>query len=445
MSETSIDHPGADLRNREAQDERAIDRLARRLVLRKLADLHGGRLTLIDDEGRHAFGESNAELDATLRVRDPRFYRRALLGGGLGVAESYTLGEWESFELPSLLRILLRNMASVRRMERGPARFRGLIARAYHRIRRNTRRGAAKNIHAHYDLGNEFFRLMLDETMTYSCGVFESGKAGLRDAQVAKYERICRRLRLSERDHVLEIGTGWGGFAIHAAAAYGCRVTTTTISKQQHDWAERRVRYLGLQDRVTVLLQDYRDLEGQYDKAVSIEMIEAVGHEYLPRFFGRLAELLAPGGEALIQAITSCDQRYERYRRSIDFIRHCIFPGSCVPSVTALCNAMTLGSDLRLSQLEDIGPHYAKTLAAWRNQFHANVEAVRSLGHPERFIRLWHYYLCYCEAGFAERYLGDAQMLLRKPGRREEDVLPELPEARAEARGVLGMAPEDAA
>lgn len=427
MSETTIEHTGAGLPRREAAKAGAIDRLARRTVLRKLARLQGGRLTLIDGADRHAFGEPDAELDATLRVQNPRFYRRALFGGGLGVAESYVLGEWESFELLSLLRILLRNMASVRRMERGPARLRALIARGYHHFRRNTRRGAARNIHAHYDLGNDFFRLMLDETMTYSCGVFESPHSGLREAQVAKYERICRRLRLSERDHVLEIGTGWGGLAIHAAAAYGCRVTTTTISRQQHDWAERRIRYLGLQDRVTVLLQDYRDLEGQYDKAVSIEMIEAVGHEYLPGFFGRLAGLLAPGGEALIQAITSCDQRYERYRRSIDFIRHCIFPGSCVPSVTALCNAMTRGSDLRLSQLEDIGPHYAKTLAAWRNRFHSNVEGVRALGHPETFVRLWHYYLCYCEAGFAERYLGDVQMLVRRPGRRDGDVLPELP------------------
>jgi cyclopropane-fatty-acyl-phospholipid synthase len=283
------------------------------------------------------------------------------------------------------------------------------------------------NIAAHYDLGNDFYALFLDRTMTYSSGLFESPDATLEEASLAKYDRICRKLTLSSRDHVLEIGTGWGGFALHAATNYGCRVTTTTISRAQQDFARERIRGAGLEGRVDVLLQDYRNLTGKYDKLVSIEMIEAVGHHYLNAFFNACSGLLKDDGEMLLQAITIRDQVFDRHKRSVDFIKRYIFPGSCIPSVAAISLAVARVTDLRLFHLEDITPHYARTLQAWRRKFFDNLEEVRKLGYPETFIRMWEYYLSYCEAGFAERYLGDAQMLFTKPLSRKEPLPPGLP------------------
>ncbi|MDH5499845.1 MAG: cyclopropane-fatty-acyl-phospholipid synthase family protein, partial [Gammaproteobacteria bacterium] len=285
-----------------------------------------------------------------------------------------------------------------------------------------------KNISAHYDLGNEFFSLWLDETMMYSSAVFERSDMTLQEASVAKLERICRKLQLSSEDHVLEIGTGWGGFAIHAASQYGCRVTTTTISREQFEHATRRVAEAGLQDRITLLLRDYRDLEGRYDKLVSIEMIEAVGHEFLDSYFEKCAALLKPDGMMLLQAITIADQRYESALKSVDFIQRYIFPGGFLPSVTAMLRSITHSSDMRLYHLEDIGSHYAKTLFSWRMAFFRQIKKIRDMGYPDSFLRMWEYYYCYCEGAFIERAIGNVQMLLVRPDCRREPVVPALAE-----------------
>jgi cyclopropane-fatty-acyl-phospholipid synthase len=284
-----------------------------------------------------------------------------------------------------------------------------------HWLNRNSPDGSRRNIAAHYDLGNDLFALFLDDTMAYSCGVFEREDATLHEAQVAKFERACRRLRLSPSDHLLEIGTGWGGLALHAASRYGCRVTTTTISREQHDWARERIRAAGLSDRVTLLLDDYRDLRGRYDKLVSIEMIEAVGHQFLDTYTAQCSRLLEPHGAMLLQAITIRDQLYAEALESVDFIQRYIFPGSFIPSVTAIADSVRRATDMKVFHLEDIGPHYATTLRRWRERFFERIDDVRRLGYSEQFVRMWDFYLCYCEGGFLERQLGDVQMLLTKP------------------------------
>jgi len=341
-----------------------------------------------------------------LRVRDASFYRRVLLGGELGAAESYLRGEWETNDLPGLFRMLSRNAAALSQLGR-IADWLCLPARVARRLwTRNTERGSRQNIHAHYDLGNDFFRLFLDDTMTYSSGIFATRETSLREASVEKYDRICRRLRLEPGQHVVEIGTGWGGFAMHAARNYGCQVTTTTISSEQLAYAREQVEQAGLSDRVTLLCEDYRRLRGQFDRLVSIEMIEAVGAEYLPTYFRCCESLLRPGGEMVIQAITIPDQRFERYRRTQDFIQKYVFPGGCLPSLGAISGALERTESLRLIHMEDFGQDYATTLAHWRKRFWERITEVRSLGLDERFVRLWDYYLSYCEAGFREHLTG---------------------------------------
>jgi cyclopropane-fatty-acyl-phospholipid synthase len=287
-----------------------------------------------------------------------------------------------------------------------------------HWLNSNTTEGSRKNIAAHYDLGNDFFALFLDETLMYSSAIFNQHTSTLKDASELKLKTICEKLDLQATDHVIEIGTGWGGFAIYAAMHYGCKVTTTTISQQQYALAKSRVTAAGLQDKITLLLDDYRHLSGQFDKLVSIEMIEAVGHRFYDTYFAKISALLKPDGLALIQAITIQDQRYESAKKSVDFIQRYIFPGSCIPSNTAMLNSITRNSDLRLFDLEDIGPHYATTLKRWRENFFDKIEAVRKLGYSEEFIKMWEFYLCYCEGGFAERALGDVHLLLAKPDNR---------------------------
>ena len=392
----------------------ALATLLRRQVHGRLAALEGGRLVLHEGERSFAFGPGGRE--SHLFVHDPAFYAELALGGSVGAGESYMLGHWSADDLTAVMRLLLRNRPALEAMDGGLARAAAPLRAAAHWLRRNTRAGSRRNISAHYDLGNDFFELFLDETMMYSCALFEDPAATLAEAQRAKLDAVCRKLALGPGDHVLEIGTGWGGFALHAASRYGCRVTTTTISRNQHALARERVRAAGLEERVTVLLEDYRDLRGRYDKLVSIEMIEAIGHQYFGEFFRCCDARLAPGGRMLMQAITIADQRYEAARGEVDFIKRYIFPGCCIPSVTALAHAMTASSTLRIEQLEDIGPHYATTLARWRDNLLAGASRVRALGLPESFLRMWEFYLCYCEAGFAERALGDVQAVLRKDG-----------------------------
>lgn len=394
-----------------------LDGYAERLLRARLAGLEHGALTLVDDVRVVHYGQRSVRcpLSVTVRVHDARFYSDIAFGGSVGTGEAYTQGYWSVDDLTALVRILLHNRDVLDGMETGVARAAAPLRKALHWTARNTRRGSRRNISAHYDLGNEFFQLFLDPTLMYSSAIFDRPGMTLEAASIAKLERICRKLDLRPSDHVMEIGTGWGGFALHAAQHYGCRVTTTTISRQQYDLAQARIAATGLGDRVTVLLQDYRDLTGQYDKLVSIEMIEAIGHQYLDTYFRQCSALLKPDGLMLLQAITIADQRYEAALHSVDFIKRYIFPGSFIPSVAALTGAVARASDLRLFHLEDIGPHYATTLRCWCENLFANIDAVRKLGYSEAFIRMWEFYLCYCEGGFIEHATGDVHLLLVKP------------------------------
>ncbi len=394
-----------------------FDRWARAQVLARAAGIREGRLTLIDGAERFEFGRAprGESLSAAITVRDPRLWRHVVLGGTVGVGTAYLEGCWDCDDLPSLVRMFVRNRDAMFALERGWARWSGAILRGLACLRGNTRPGSRRNIAAHYDLGNEFFAAFLDETMMYSCAVFEPEDLPLAEASTLKNERICRKLALGPQDRLLEIGTGWGGFAIHAARRYGCRVTTTTISERQFEYAAERVNREGLSDRVTVLRDDYRDLKGRYDKLVSIEMIEAIGAAQYPTFFRRCTDLLEPHGTMLLQTITIADREFEQHARSVDFIKRYIFPGSCLPSVTALCAAMTRAGDLQLVHLEDLTRHYVTTLRRWRERFRANLDRVRALGFGESFVRLWEYYFGYCEGSFQERYTGDVQMLLARP------------------------------
>jgi cyclopropane-fatty-acyl-phospholipid synthase len=398
------------------QRPRPLGMLARRLVVERLALLERGRLCVEDAASQRFFGCAADGPRASIVVDDPAFYAELAFGGSVGAAESYMLGHWRADDLVALLRLVLRNRHALDAMEDGVARLSAPLRKAAHWLHRNSRAGSRRNISAHYDLGNAFFALFLDETMMYSCALFERPGMTLAEASRAKLDAVCRKLALEPGDHVLEIGTGWGGFAMHAARHYGCRVTTTTISPSQHALASERIRAAGLESRITVLLEDYRDLGGTYDKLVSIEMIEAIGHRQYGEFFGQCAARLAPGSRMLLQSITIADRHYERARDEVDFIKRYIFPGCCIPSVAALASAMAGSSDLRIVGLEDIGPHYANTLARWRENFLANIGRVRAMGYPESFCRMWEFYLAYCEAGFAERALGDVQMVLERAG-----------------------------
>ncbi len=393
---------------------RLTDRLARRAVLARLGGLASAELHLIEDEGSHVFGRDD-DLRAHVVVRDPRFWKALLFGGSIGGAEAYMDGWWDTEDLVSVVRVLARNEAALSGLEGGVARLRRPLEAVRHRLRRNSREGSRQNIAAHYDLGNDFFSLFLDPTMTYSSGVFERAEATLEEASHAKYDRLARALRLGPSDHVLEIGTGWGGFAIRAAQTRGCRVTTTTISREQHDAARERIDRAGLGDRITLLFEDYRDLRGRFDKLVSIEMIEAVGMEHLGTFFRTCSDRLAPNGAMGIQAITNREQDWEAAARRVDFIKRYVFPGGQLVSLTGVCEALARETDLRITRFEDITPHYAETLKRWRLQMNRNLEAMRGLGLPDRFLRLWHFYLCYCEGGFRERVIGAGQILFEKP------------------------------
>ena len=332
-------------------------------------------------------------------------------------------GHWRCDDMVGLIRLLVQNRTLLDGMETGMARLGGIAMRGWHALRKNTRDGSKRNIAAHYDLGNEFFGLFLSDDLMYSSALFAGADDDLESASTRKLDRICQKLRLQPGDRVIEIGTGWGGFAVHAARHYGCHVTTTTISREQHALAASRVAEAGLQDRVTLLLEDYRDLTGTYDKLVSIEMIEAIGAQYLDTYFGKLASLLKPDGLALVQAITIEDHRYKQALNSVDFIKRYVFPGSFIPSIAVMLDAKTRSSDLALTHLEDFGSSYARTLHAWRKRFMAKLPEVSAQGFDERFIRMWEFYLAYCEGGFMERSIGVAQLLMAKPGNRDAEFL----------------------
>ena len=364
-------------------------------------------------DGRvHIFGDPEADLRARVHIRDARAFRAGLLRGEIGLGEAYMAGWWEADDLVSVVRIAVRNMAA---FDQGG----GLLAtlgkaanRLLHRRRRNHVKGSRRNIGHHYDLGNDFYRLWLDPTLAYSCAVFETADQTLEAAQRSKFEIICRKLQLGPGDHLLEIGTGWGGFALHAAKTHGCRVTTTTISRQQFEYAQALFEREGLANRIDLRLEDYRHLEGQYDKAVSIEMFEAVGLEYYDAYFSAVDRLLKPGGRFLLQTITMNERQFPDYIRQSDWIQKHIFPGAELASVSRVLASLGRCTTLNLHHLEDIGLHYAHTLRAWRGAFRARLDEVRAQGFDETFLRMWDYYLGYCEGAFLERYIGVAQLLL---------------------------------
>ena len=391
--------------------------LGRKLIGAILDHLRVGSVTITEDGVARSFG--SGEPHALAEIHSPRVWGE-LLHGSRGLALSYANGLWDSPDPADVIRLCALNIRPFDRARRVLAPLRAPVRRASGVGRRNTRDRARAAIAAHYDRGNELFELMLDRTMTYSCGFFESPGATLEEASVAKLERVCRKLGLGPDDHLLEIGTGWGSLAVHAAREYGCRVTTTTLSRQQFDYTRRLIEREGLGDRITLLLEDYRDLGGRYDKLVSIEMIEAVGWKDFPTFFERCSSLLEPDGTMLLQAIAIDDHAYEVEKRSASFIRQMIFPDACLPSLEVISNCVAGQTDMRFIGLEDITAHYVPTLRAWRSNLEENAEELERRGFEAQFQRLWKFYLAYCEAGFAERRIRDLQVLLAKPEFREQ-------------------------
>ena len=394
--------------------------IARAIIFRLLRRIDKGSLTVVDHRGTHRFGPQDEALRVTVTLHDRRVWR-ALLRGSTGLGQSYMEGLWDADDLTGLVRLAARNAHKLDALRR---RLAPLIkpVQLLRRGSANTQRRARSQIAAHYDLGNDLFGTFLDEQMLYSCAVFPQPGCTLEEAQREKLELVCRKLDLRPDDHLLEIGTGWGAMAIHAASRYGCRVTTTTISSEQHALACERVRRAGLQDRVTVLLEDYRNLTGTYDKLVSIEMIEAVGWRGFGEFFAKCESLLEPDGLALIQAITMDERAYEVEKAGTSFITTFIFPGGCLPSIEIIARHVRARTTMRWLGLEDITPHYVTTLRHWRERFAQHADELRSRGYDERFQRLWKLYLTYCEGGFAERRIQDAQILLAKPGYARTDA-----------------------
>jgi cyclopropane-fatty-acyl-phospholipid synthase len=406
-----------------------LDRFLRQQLLRQLKSLRHGRLLLVDDDEQFEFGQpaaTHADPQIRIEILDTAFYRAVVTNGSVGAGEAYADGLWRCDDLVGLAQLLVRNRDVLDGMETGIARLGGTAMRAWHALRRNTRGGSRRNIAAHYDLGNEFFALFLSPDLMYSSAIWTHESDTLESASVRKLERICRKLDLKPTDRVIEIGTGWGGFALYAARHYGCHVTSTTISREQHALASERVLAEGLGAHVDLLLEDYRDLHGQYDKLVSIEMVEAVGASNLDAYFSQLSALLSCDGLALVQAITIEDHRYAQALKAVDYIKRHVFPGSFIPSLNALLASKTDASDLALIQLEDFGSSYALTLKAWRERFMSQLTKVRAQGFDERFIRHWEFYLAYCEGGFRERATGVAQLLLAKPANRRAALLPEI-------------------
>ena len=394
-----------------------LERFARRQMLRHLLRIGHGSLVIEDAGEILELGEAEARPDiaAKIVVHDRSAYRDFVFGGSIGGAEAYMLGKWSSPDLLEVVRLFSANIDLLNGMD--DRRFIGqrVVDKLGHWLNRNSERQARENISSHYDLSNDFFALFLDPSMMYSAAIFPRHDADLEEAAVYKLDLICGKLELDASDHLLEIGTGWGGLAVHAAREYGCRVTTTTISKRQYEVARERVREAGLEDRVEVLFEDYRNLRGSFDKLVSVEMIEAVGHAYYPQYFSGCASLLKQDGLMLLQAITVPGQRFEYAQRSVDFIQKYIFPGGSLPSHEAMLATVRDHTDMVMVGMHEIGIDYARTLDAWRRRFLGKLDQVRALGFDDTFIRMWNYYLCYCQGGFEERIIGTAQVLLAKP------------------------------
>lgn len=391
--------------------------LFRKKVLESLNLIQQGEIQLIENGECQIFGVATevCPVRVTVHIHDNSFYRDVAIGGSIAAAEGYMEGKWTVNDLTGMIRVIAANPELNDRIEGGFNRFIGLVEKVMHFFNRNTKKQSKKNIGAHYDLGDDLFELFLDPTMSYSSAVYPHEDATLHEASVHKLDLVCKKLHLSREDHLLEIGTGWGGLAMHAAGEYGCKVTTTTISENQHRMALERIKEAGLQDRITVHKKDYRDLQGNFDKLVSIEMIEAVGHKYMDAYLGQCSKLLKPNGRALFQAILMSDHKYDEYCNSVDFIRKYIFPGGALPSMNSLMNSVRSVTDMRISGFQDISLDYARTLKEWRGEFMNKLNEVRRLGYPEEFIRMWEFYLCYCEGGFTERVISTVQVVFDKP------------------------------
>jgi cyclopropane-fatty-acyl-phospholipid synthase len=416
MSELTI----GNVRLPQSRTARMGEKISREAMFKVFGSLEIGSLTLHEGQGSFHFGTPDlpGEPQAEVHVHNPALYGQMLTGGSIGSGEAYIQGHWSSPAPVEVMRLFSANLPVLDSLDDSQSWATKIALKITHRLNKNTHAGSKDNIAAHYDLGNEFFQLFLDPTMMYSSAIFDDSVATLESASEAKLDEICLQLELTPDDHLLEIGTGWGGMAIHAAKHFGCNVTTTTISREQYDYACARVREEGLDDRITLLCEDYRSLEGQYDKLVSIEMIEAVGHEFYKNYFECCTKLLKRDGKMVIQAITVADQRYQQARDSVDYIKRYIFPGGCLPSVAVIADHVANDTDLQIVHLRDITEDYANTLAHWRDRFMAQLDAVQSMGFDEQFIRMWEFYLCYCEGGFRERIIGTVQMTFAKPGYR---------------------------
>lgn len=394
-----------------------MDGFARKTVIQLLRRLQYGTILLHDSEGEYILGaDINDETPrAKITVHSPKFYRKVLFAGSIGAGEAYIEGLFEADDLTGLMRIMARNMSLVDTMEEGLAWLLWPFRRISHIFKNNSRRGARKNILAHYDLGNELYSTFLDPTMMYSSAIFPHDESSLEEASLYKLETICKKLRLQRSDHLLEIGTGWGGLAIFAAQQYGCRVTTTTISDAQYREAREKIEQAGVSEHITLVRKDYRDLTGKFDKLTSIEMIEAVGYRYLSDFFKKCGSLLHDDGAMLLQAITIQDQKFEKYARSVDFIQRHIFPGGCLVSNRKMVDLIATTTNMVVRGLDDYGNHYARTLEEWRRRFNSSFAQLKEHGFDEQFRRLWEFYLCYCEGGFRERSISVVQLLATKP------------------------------
>jgi cyclopropane-fatty-acyl-phospholipid synthase len=394
-----------------------MNHLYKKIIHQRLSQIKDAHIIIKDGKSINKFGKPG-NLSAKINILDTVFYKNIILGGTIGASESFIRGEWRSPNLTNVIRVLARNTEAQDKLENLFTLLSQPFLKVMHKLNENSVRGSKKNISRHYDLSNDFFSLFLDKNMMYSSAIYKSRKTSLEDASTNKLDVICKKLNLKKTDHVIEIGTGWGGFAIYAAKNYGCKVTTTTISIEQYKFAKQKIKEAGLGKKIKVLLKDYRLLKGQYDKLVSIEMIEAVGYQFYDEYFKIIGQLLKNDGEALIQAITIKDQRYSKAIQSVDFIQKYIFPGSCIPSITAIQNSLTSSTDLVINDIRDIGHHYARTLADWRKRFLKNKQEIRKLGFDDKFLRMWLFYFAYCEGGFEEKVISDIHLHITKPGYR---------------------------
>ena len=394
-----------------------MNHLYKKIIHQRLSQIKDAHIIINDGKSINKYGKPG-NLSAKINILDTVFYKNIILGGTIGASESFIRGEWSSPNLTNVIRVLARNTEAQDKLENLFTLLSQPFLKVMHKLNENSVRGSKKNISRHYDLSNDFFSLFLDKNMMYSSAIYKSRKTSLEDASTNKLDVICKKLNLKKTDHVIEIGTGWGGFAIYAAKNYGCKVTTTTISIEQYKFAKQKIKEAGLGKKIKVLLKDYRLLKGQYDKLVSIEMIEAVGYQFYDEYFKIIGQLLKNDGEALIQSITIKDQRYSKAIQSVDFIQKYIFPGSCIPSITAIQNSLTSSTDLVINDIRDIGHHYARTLADWRKRFLKNKQEIRKLGFDDKFLRMWLFYFAYCEGGFEEKVISDIHLHITKPGYR---------------------------